>query len=226
MQAGPIPSKASDILVRAIKKASKKYGLGATWFNTSVQETINPVLLEQVVYRSLVQNDVVFSSEGLTIIAIDHAYALKAGLNDMENRRGSLLEQVLLLRRIVYISRGRPLTRGYIRRCYSGLETSDSMLLRLNAEYEQKYKARGVVGVNDEFMEWRREGLTWSAEMEEYRKELRTMIERDSTEHMCFSDENNRRASMPPTPGIPHGRCSEVANIFAGKKELFSAFAQ
>lgn len=219
MRVSELAPKAGDCLARAIKRATKKFSLGANWFNTSLESEIPAVVRDAVTYRSLIQNDVVFSSEGLTIIAIDHAYALKAQLAERVYQHTSLTEAVLLLRRIVYISRGRPLTRGYIRRCYPEIDVTDSMLLRLNAEYEARFQARGVVGVNDEFLGWRREGMTPSAEMEEYRKELQLMLEQENADSYYFSDEK-------PLPQIPMGRCSEVANIFAEKKALFTAFAQ
>ncbi|TGZ81632.1 hypothetical protein EX30DRAFT_251655 [Ascodesmis nigricans] len=221
MRVSELVPKASDCLARSVKRASKKFGLGANWFNTSLESDIPPALREIVTYRSLIQNDVVFSSEGLTIIAIDHAYALKVHLAERFYNRTSLIEALHLLQRIVYISRGRPLTRGYIRRCYPEIDVSDSMLLRLNAEYEAEFNDRGVVGVNDEFLGWRREGMTPSAEMEEYRKELQAMLERESADSYYFSDEK-----APTTKEIPLGRCSEVANIFMEKKHLFAAFAQ
>lgn len=53
------------------------------------------------------------------------------------------------------------------------MEVSDQTLLRLNAEYEWQFGTRGVVGVNDEYMGWRREGVVdWNVCLEDLGDEV------------------------------------------------------
>lgn len=180
--------------------------------NTTLEAAIPVDLRDDVIYRTLLQNDIVFSSEGLTLLALDHCFALKSTL-DRLNRGSwdaSFDSAVDILRRLIYISRGRPMTRGYIRQCYSSIEIPDNTLLRLNAEYEAVYNQRGVVGVNDEYIGWRRDGVTWSAELEEYGRELAFSLSRSS------SPESQRDWEDKPLPDPPRENRDTIREIFAG----------
>src|SRR5690606_14393555 len=97
--------------------------------------------LDVLATRSLIQNDIVFSAEGLTLLSIDLCFALKYQLGCVTKvcSVDELTNTVAILRRLVMAYRGRPLTKGYISRCYSGIEVSDFALLRVNAMYEWKY---------------------------------------------------------------------------------------
>ena len=228
MFVSPPPPKTLATLHRSVARAQGLYGLGQNWVNSSaLVASIPAAACDQVVYRSLLQNDVVFSSEGLTLVALDHCFALKCALAGLPSPssspalgpydygcgydseeddncavgggrqngagRGRAYDGAVdILRRLVYVSRGRPMTRGYLRRCYRcyghgtdggglGGDIPDSVLLRLNAEYEARFGSRGIVGVNDEYMGWRRDGLTWSAELEEYGRELAFSRSRSSS---------------------------------------------
>lgn len=64
------------------------------------------------------------------------------------------------------------MTRGYLQQCYPEIELTDYTLLQLNSQFESRFGTRGVVGVNDEYIRWRREGVTWSPELEHYGSEL------------------------------------------------------
>jgi hypothetical protein len=165
------------VLAKAAQKAEQRFNLGVNWVNMNFEKEIYQDDLETLTHCSLMQNEVLFSSEGLTCLAIDLCYALKTKLEahtlNPWNAASDLDEAVDILRRLIRDYRGRPLTRGYIRRNYAGIEVSDAVLLRLNAEYERKFGTRGVVGVHDEYMGWRREGMAgWNTGFEELRKEL------------------------------------------------------
>lgn len=131
--------------------------------------------IDYVVHRSLLQNQVIFSSEGLTLIAIDLCFALKAKIESLSTKfvTMDLEDAVVILRRLVIVYRVRLLTKGYIGRSYSRMEASDQTLLRLNAEYEWQFGTRGVVGVNDEYMGWRREGaVDWKICLEDLGRDV------------------------------------------------------
>lgn len=213
----PTPAKTLAILGRAVKRAEKALGLGSNWVTTKLEQQVSPDIRSTVVHRSLLQNDVVFSSEGLTLLAIDHCYALKSTLDKLSRGSwdASFDRAVDVLRRLVYVSRGRPLTRGYIRQCYPMLQVSDQMLLRLNAEYSLRWLGqRGVVGVNDEYIGWRRDGVTWSAELEEYGSELAYELSRTAGGgglNSCLIDDK-------PLPEDP--KDTSIAEIFADRKSV------
>jgi hypothetical protein len=96
------------------------------------------------------------------------------------------------------------------------LQVSDQMLLRLNAEYSLRWLGqRGVVGVNDEYIGWRRDGVTWSAELEEYGSELAYELSRTAGGgglNSCLIDDK-------PLPEDP--KDTSIAEIFA-KKDLYN----
>lgn len=153
-----------------------KFGLAPDWLNvTHLENEIDRDYIDCIVHRSLLQNQIIFSSEGLTLIAVDLCFALKAKMKALSTKFFimDLEDAVVILRRLVIVYRGRPLTKGYIGRSYSRMEVPDQTLLRLNAEYEWQFGTRGVVGVNDEYMGWRREGaVDWKICLEDFGEEV------------------------------------------------------
>lgn len=207
-----VSPKTLETLTSSVRRAQKLFGLNSNWVNTTLENSISSDVKQQVIDRSLIQNDIVFSSEGLTLFALDHCFSLKSTLDRLS--RGSwdtsFSDAVEVLRRLVYISRGRPMTKGYIRRCYSQMEVADNMLLRLNSEYERRHGHRGVVGVNDEYMCWRRDGVKWSEELEEYGMEIGISISRSSS---AASSRSGGWEFMPlPEPPVVE---ETIAEIFA-----------
>jgi hypothetical protein len=196
-----------------VQRAQKLFNLNTNWVNTTLDRSISADIRESVIERTLLQNDIVFSSEGLTLFALDHCYALKSTLDKLSRGSwdASFSDAVDILRRLVYISRGRAMTRGYIRQCYSKMEVTDNMLLRLNSEYERRHGHRGIVGVNDEYIRWNRDGMKWSEEIEEYGRELGMSISRSTSAASSRSDWEDK-----PLPDPPYEE-DYIAEIFAKK---------
>lgn len=271
MFVSPPPPKTLAALRRSVTRAQGLCGLGQNWVNsTALEASIPAAARDLVVYRSLLQNDAVFSSEGLTLLALDHCFALKCALAglpspsspvcdrygysygygydseeddsclgggggrpDGAGGRGRYDGAVNILRRLVYVSRGRPMTRGYLRQCYRcyahsgggggggglGGDIPDSVLLRLNAEYEARFGSRGIVGVNDEYMGWRRDGLMWSAELEEYGRELAFSHSRSSSPttslRSAWSSSSSSDLEDKPLPELPVNHRDTLFEIFA-----------
>lgn len=201
------------MLSKVAEKAEKKFGLAPNWLNTHLENEIDHDYIDYVVHRSLLQNQIIFSSEGLTLIAVDFCFALKAKMEAFSTLflAKDLEDAVVILRRLVVVYRGRPLTKGYIGRSYPRMEISDQTLLRVNAEYEWQFGTRGVVGVNDEYMGWRREGIAdWKVCLEDLRSE-------------AFGIEKGFYAydekPLPPTPETPQ---EAFAALFATKHDLYN----
>lgn len=148
------------ILARTVHKAGKKFNLGADWLNNQLESKIERDLLNQVVQQSLTQKEIVYSSEGLTLLAVDFLFGLKSKMNSLvgTNSIKDLDHAVALLRRLALIYRGRPLTKGILASSYSTIQVPDSILVKVNATYEWKYHIRGIAGINDEFLGWKRGG--------------------------------------------------------------------
>ncbi|RPA84550.1 hypothetical protein BJ508DRAFT_185641, partial [Ascobolus immersus RN42] len=160
LQATPLTSREYSVLASAVRRADQKFPIGSNWVHNDLERHYSEEELDMLSSRSIIQNDVVFSSGGLTLLAVDLCFALKYNLGCLTQclDAGDLEDTVAIVRRLVLAYRGRALTRGYIARCYSGITVSDYALLRVNAAYESKYGSRGICGVNDDFFKWRREG--------------------------------------------------------------------
>ncbi|PWW78240.1 hypothetical protein C7212DRAFT_352549 [Tuber magnatum] len=175
LQASALSPRSLSILFDSVHRAQKKFGLANDWVNTDLGRQVDSDYLDYVIHKSLLQNEIVFSSEGLTLVAVDLCFALKSKLESLTKNftQKDIEDAVVLLRRLVVIYRGRPLTKGYIRTSYPRMEVSDQILLRLNELYEWQYHTRGVVGVRDEYMEWRREGIVdWPFGIEDLKREV------------------------------------------------------
>ncbi|KAI5811401.1 hypothetical protein DFH27DRAFT_459732, partial [Peziza echinospora] len=155
-------------LATAVQKASKKFRLGVDWLNNRDQSKLVRLgCLNTIVQQSLLQNEVLYSSEGLTLLAVDYKFALKSKLEELSTATVSsssqasmtmLEDTVGILHRLIVSCRGRTITKGFLKKTYPRLEMTDAALLRLSSCYEWTYGRRGISGVNDEWMEWRREG--------------------------------------------------------------------
>ena len=105
------------------------------------------------VTRSYDQRAVVYTSEGLTLLAVDFVYALQSklaryslakeqgGQNPME-----MNDMVEIARRLVTVeNQGRSLTSGYMERLYTKLFFSQESWKQLSRTYEAKYGERGIL---------------------------------------------------------------------------------
>lgn len=177
--------------------------------------------MDTLVRDSLIQNQLVFSSEGLTLISIDLCFELKTRLSSLSQgafSNAAMDEAIIILRRFICLSKGRPLSALYMRRCYTNVATgvTDQMFLRINAEYQAVFGQRGVVGVSDEFMGWRREGKNWSPEMEEYQQQL-AWAKRRTVASSCWSDDSDSDFSEAAL-----SECNaDLAAIFGNAKGLY-----
>jgi hypothetical protein len=74
-----------------VAKASKKYSLGDNWISTpstptspvhqSQASAVSTGLGDDLIRRSLQQNDLLFSNEGLTLLSLDRVYSFKLALS-------------------------------------------------------------------------------------------------------------------------------------------------
>jgi len=102
----------------------------------------------QLIHQSIIQNDVMFKSEGLTLLALDGLYSLKAALSAYA-RTGSpmrLEDAVDELRRLVIANNGRKVTKVELLRSYDWLRISDWALRDLDEMYKRAYGGLDAVG--------------------------------------------------------------------------------
>src|SRR5690606_33669011 len=115
LQATPLTSREYSVLASAIRRAEQKFPVGSNWANNDLERQYSEEELDMLSSRSIIQNDVVFSSGGLTLLAVDLCFALKYNLGCLTKCFDSsdLEDTVAIVRRLVNAYRGRALTRGY-----------------------------------------------------------------------------------------------------------------
>jgi hypothetical protein len=109
-----------------------------------------------MIRRSLNQNSVLFSSEGLTLYDLDHVYTFKCQLHTFSRSLSytDLASAVDELHRLVLTQNGRRITRGYLMRAYDWLGVSHAALIDVNQRYKIAYggpqRLPGILVRNEE----------------------------------------------------------------------------
>ncbi|EEP78081.1 predicted protein [Uncinocarpus reesii 1704] len=134
------------------RRAAKKFGLSSRWMTPIDVGETRTTHWEDIIKRSLVQNDVLFSHEGLTLLNIDHVYLLKQYLNALSRNVTEHIPPhiyldacLYLLRQLMRETRGRPFTRGFIHCTYDHLHVRDDLLLHLAKKYELQHGHEAIV---------------------------------------------------------------------------------
>ncbi|KAI6715886.1 hypothetical protein PZA11_007169 [Diplocarpon coronariae] len=153
MHASTLTAKAEKILRHTIAKAEKKYHIGTDWLHPA--PLAQCPLTTHLIHRSLTQNSILFSSEGLTLLALDHVYTFKIQLHGYSRSLSpsSLTLAVDELRRLVLAQSGRRVTKGYLMRAYDWLGVSLAALVDVNEGYKVAYGGRersGGIVIQDE----------------------------------------------------------------------------
>ena len=112
-------------------------------------------LTNRLILQSILQNKVVFSSEGMTLFALDRLYSLKAALSAYYKTRSPLrLEDAANeLRRLVLANKGSKVPRADLLRSYDWLSISHSAVTDLDRMYKRMYGGQegigAISGIND-----------------------------------------------------------------------------
>ncbi|KAM3565528.1 hypothetical protein ARSEF4850_001341 [Beauveria asiatica] len=143
---GNLPAKAEKTLQSALAKAGRKSG-GGGGGDRHTTTHIAPALgapacgLSSALFNdSVAQNDVLFSSDGLSLVALDRLYSLKAALSSY-SKTGSPLrleDAVDELRRYVLAS-GDKVSKMHLLRSYDWLNVSREALADLDRMYRRAY---------------------------------------------------------------------------------------
>jgi hypothetical protein len=108
-----------------------------------------------MIRRSLNQNNVLFSTEGLTLYALDHLYTFKSQLHIYSRTlsQHNLDSAVDELHRLVLAQHGRRITKGYLMRAYDWMGISLAALSEVNERYKIAYggiRQFGGIHIQDE----------------------------------------------------------------------------
>lgn len=124
---------------------------------------------EGPIRRSLIQNDILFSSEGLTLYSLDRLYTFKSALSSYSRSRSPfrLEDAVDELRRLYLASGSRPIPRGRILRSYDWLGVSEVALSEVDRMYRRAYGGADGKGAIEELNVVEEEELTEVEEVEQ-----------------------------------------------------------
>lgn len=159
MPAWPIPRSAQITFTRIVIKACQKFRFGASWMNALASTAgkrgssknffdinrFDPYLI----HRSLVQHEVIFGSEGLTLLSVDHIYTFKHFVGVLSRINWVPLSRVIcltacieLLHRINSVYTGQKPLKGYFIRTYKDIDINEGTLDEICREYEAKYGSK------------------------------------------------------------------------------------
>lgn len=139
------------ILERAIAKAAKKFSLGQGWSDALSRSQYERHANEYLVQQSILQNEVVFSQEGLTLLNMDRIYTFKRRLCILSNRPFSRTDDqsmascVKLLHRLMADFQGRPFSKAFFHRVYEQLDVCDDLLIAIATAYKSTHKSDGII---------------------------------------------------------------------------------
>ncbi|KAJ6258878.1 hypothetical protein Dda_5773 [Drechslerella dactyloides] len=170
LQTSTLSLKQKEALVSGVLKTTEKYGIGRDdWLNNAGEVVMRRLNMhggdvEEVVARSLVQKEIVFSGDGMTLVAVDFLYELRKMLHllsrELEGGDGSGSEEmggvyiddmVELVRRLVTVEgRGRSLRKEVVEERYKTLVFSDGAWAVLAEEYERRFGEKGLREDGDE----------------------------------------------------------------------------
>lgn len=139
------------VLERAIAKGSKKFSLGQGWTEALNRSQHERQANEYLVHQSIMQNEVVFSQEGLTLLNMDRIYTFKRRLCILSNQPFSRTDDqsmtscVKLLHRLVADVQGRPFSKAFFHRIYEQLNVRDELLTAVATAYKAAHKKEAII---------------------------------------------------------------------------------
>ncbi|KAK8055911.1 hypothetical protein PG993_001138 [Apiospora rasikravindrae] len=151
LHATPLSAKDEKTLRATFYKAERKYRTGSDWLPPATTAAACG-LSGDLIRRSLLQNEVLFSAEGLTLLGLDRLYTFKAALSAYARTTlpaSSLTKPLLLpadrmmedavdeLRRLVLANGGHPVTKADLHRRYDWIGVSASALSDVERMYRR-----------------------------------------------------------------------------------------
>jgi hypothetical protein len=147
----PLEPQSSRLLERSLAKASRKFSLGTSWTDALGRSQYERQANECLVKQSILQNEVVFSQEGLTLLNMDRIYTFKRRMCILSNRPfsrsddQSMTSCIQLLHRIVGDYQGRPFSKAFFHRVYEQLDIPDEQLTAVATAYKSMYKKDAII---------------------------------------------------------------------------------
>lgn len=147
----PLDGPSWRVLERAIAKGAKKFSLGQSWSEALNRSQYERQANEYLVQQSILQNEVVFSQEGLTLLNMDRIYTFKRRLCILSTRPFSRTDDqsmascVKLLHRLIADLQGRPFSKAFFHRVYEQLDVPDDLLTAVATAYKNTHKQEAII---------------------------------------------------------------------------------
>ncbi|KAH8169646.1 hypothetical protein LIA77_10190 [Sarocladium implicatum] len=144
---GSLTPREEKILGLTLSKTAKLYGIGQEWLAPATSPAACG-LTRQLIHKSICQNDVLFSSDGLSLVSLDRLYSLKSALSSYSRTKCALrLEDAVdELRRLVLARKGVKVCRVDLLRSFDGLHVTDVAIRDLDQMYRRAYGGRNQAG--------------------------------------------------------------------------------
>lgn len=146
LHASELSARDQRIQRAVFTRTAQKFSLGS-----SLTPAVSPTaygLSSRLFTNSLIQNEVLFSSDGLTILSLDRLYSLKTALSSYTKTKSPLrLEDAVdELRRYMLSSNGAKVTNSDLCRSYDWLNISPAAVSDLDRMYRRAYGGPDEVG--------------------------------------------------------------------------------
>ena len=186
----PLPRKSQLVLAKIVRKACKKFALPPSWLTAvaSVSNKYLPKVFEAyqpdsyIVRRSIVQNEIIFSDEGLTLLSMDNIYTFKQLLRTLSkpdwvaNSRDVCLSScVHLLQRINEVYTDPKLSKGYLARVYKEVEFKQEAYEEVTSTFSTNHctaSIRDVTMLEPDYTALMGMALDWESEDDKGAAEL------------------------------------------------------
>ncbi|KAL7823492.1 hypothetical protein V8C26DRAFT_386696 [Trichoderma gracile] len=144
---GDLSPRTEKVLKSTLIKAGNKFGVGSGWLVPLTSPSTRD-LTTQLYHSSVVQNEVLFSSDGLSLLTLDRLYSIKSALSSYSKSNSPLrLEDAVdELRRYVLATNGCKVTRADLVRSYDWLGVSASAIGDLDRMYRRAYGGPDLIG--------------------------------------------------------------------------------
>ncbi|PTB74213.1 hypothetical protein M440DRAFT_1337943 [Trichoderma longibrachiatum ATCC 18648] len=144
---GDLSPRTEKVLKSTLIKAGNKFGVGSGWLVPLTSPSTRD-LTTQLYHSSVVQNEVLFSSDGLSLLTLDRLYSIKSALSSYSksNSPPRLEDAVDELRRYVLATNGAKVPRADLVRSYDWLGVSASAIADLDRMYRRAYGGPDRVG--------------------------------------------------------------------------------
>ncbi|CAI7637976.1 unnamed protein product [Penicillium glandicola] len=146
-----IEPQAWRVLERAIAKGSKKFSLGPSWTDAISRSQYERQANDHLVKQSILQNEVIFSQEGLTLLNMDRIYTFKRRMCVLSTRpfsrndEQSMSSCVRLLHHIVKDFNNRPFSKAFFHRVYEQLDVPDEQLTAVAVAYKHFHNQDAII---------------------------------------------------------------------------------